>query len=220
MPLPEDNDSCDDLDPQSFARHKAQRIADLEASVDMWRDPQKPERERYVVRELLLNLGQRFVESDIVAVSRTDEPPDVRYKNARFEVKELYDKGRTRDREFKAALEAAKAATTCAELYSLEEYEPITVTLAQVLSAVESLEADHSQRYDRALVPTLDLLIYHNLTDVMGLIEKPYPDTTSLQAQNWRSVSVVMGHRALVFCASASAPLFLGAAVGRVAHRP
>jgi Putative endonuclease, protein of unknown function (DUF1780) len=216
----DDDGPCDDADPRSFERHKARRVADLQASVDTFSNAQKPGRERYVVGELLVNLGLLFNDAELVSVPSKDEPPDVCFRDARFEVKEIYDKGRMRDREFKEALEEAKRATTCSELYPLEGYAPLRISLDDVLREVEPIALAHSERYERKLVATLDLLLYHNLVDVMGLREQPFPDVTALCAQGWRSVSVVMGHRALVFCDTTAAPAFLRGVARQVIHRP
>ena len=74
-------------------------MASLEASLrDLGREG-KSSRERYVVQELLLNLGQPFEDADIVSVAPKDEPPDVLFGIARFEVKEIFDRGRERERD-------------------------------------------------------------------------------------------------------------------------
>ena len=139
---------------------------------------------------------------------------------ARFEVKEIFDQGREREREFKAALQSAQQALTCAELFPLEDYTPIDIALSDMLSEGEAIGLAHSKRYDKRLVPTLDLLLYHNRIDVMGLTTESMPNTVVLCTQGWRSASVVFGHRAIVFCATPDAPLYLQSATGQVVHRP
>ena len=212
--------AMDCLQTATFQSAKAARIDSLKASLRELGREGKSWRERFVVQELLLNLGQRFEDADVISVGPKDEPPDVLFGAARFEVKEIFDKGRQRETEFKSALQEAEQATTCAELMPLEDYTPIDISLADVLREAERTGLKHSQRYDRVLVPTLDLLLYHNLIDAIGLTDEAMPSTTTLAAQRWRSVSVVFGHRAIVLSATRDAPAYLQSAIGWVAHRP
>jgi hypothetical protein len=203
-----------------FVTAKASRIESLKESLrDLGRGG-KSWRERFVVAELLLNLGQPFESADIVSVEPKDEPPDVLFGAARFEVKEIFDQGRKREREFKTALQEAEEATTCAELMPLEGYTSIRISSGDVLREAEAMGLKHSQRYDPALIPTLDLLLYHNRLNVMGLDDQHVPSSTVLEAQRWRSVSTVFGYRAIVFCATSGAPPYLKRAVGQVSNRP
>ena len=87
-----------------------QPVAMLEESVRFFDAANKPERERWVANEFLGNLGVEFVESEIQCVA--DEPPDIRFRSASFEVKEILDKGRRRHLAYKAALEVANSASS------------------------------------------------------------------------------------------------------------
>jgi Putative endonuclease, protein of unknown function (DUF1780) len=65
----------------------------------------KQERERMVCRAFLRCIGLPFREDQIIV--STDEPPDIIFDSARFEIRELLDDGRRRGDEW--AQEARKA---------------------------------------------------------------------------------------------------------------
>ncbi len=202
-----------------FAADKAARVANLQASIDALGNRGKPGRERYVVREFLLNVKVPFLDADIASVPEGQDPPDVLFDGAQFEVKELYETDRRRMDEYMQRLIEAQRAERCAELHSSTPYAPTDTTLAEVLELAVTIGAAHSQRYDPALVPNLDLLLYYNLVGVMGMYDETFPTTDRLTHQGWRSVSVLFGHRSIVFCAATNAPAWLRMAVGSVTHR-
>lgn len=96
------------------------RRKDLEASVEYFRSLYKPQREMWVVSQLAGNLGISTAGSDIKPVPR--DPPDVFFKDANFEVKEIMDSGRRRHAEYKRALARARVAMNAQEL--IEHYTP------------------------------------------------------------------------------------------------
>lgn len=186
-----------------------------EESVRFFNSANKPERERWVVNEFLGNLGVTFVESEILPVA--DEPPDICFRSAAFEVKEILDKGR-RHADYKAALEKAKAATMPQDL--LEPATPRDITYADVCDLVEEEVARFSDKYAPATRKNLDLLFYVNLEDVYGYVATPLPPPSRWEAYGFRSVSVVMGRSAGVLMATDSAPDFLKNGGPRVLLKP
>src|ERR1700682_4248788 len=149
----------------------------------------------------LSTLGVQFVDADIVSLPEGEDPPDVLFDGARFEIKELYDEGRRRMDEYWQRRREAQRPERSAELRPLSPYTPTDTTLAEVFELADKVGAKYSQGshgYDRALVPTLDLLLYHNLVDVIGMHDETFPDTAALARQGWRSVSVLFGHRSIV----------------------
>lgn len=187
---------------------------DLKQSVDFFSSRDKFILEKWVVNNFLTNLSIDYGESELL---RGGDPPDVIFRDAQFEVKEIMDKGRKRHAEFKQALARANVATDPAEL--LEEYSPKDLTISEVYDLVYTRATDLAERkYPPQVRKQMDLLCYVNLDDVMGLIETPYPDVSFLAALGYRSVSFLDGHRSCVFCAKASAPSFLNLHHG-IAHR-
>jgi hypothetical protein len=92
---------------------EAQRKARAE-SVQFFRSSNKPERERWVVREFLTNLGLAFDDAEVQ--SPNHDPPDVKFRDANFEIKEILSEGRRRHQEYKEGLQQALEATSPADL--------------------------------------------------------------------------------------------------------
>lgn len=184
-------------------------------SVHYFSSNNKPERERWVVIEFLTNLGVSFVESEVQSI--VDEPPDVRFRSAAFEVKEIQDPGRRRHAEFKAALERANAATSPRDL--LEPVAPRDITYTEICDRVENEVARFATKYSVDVRAKLDLLFYVNLEDVFGYVATPLPPSSRWEQYAFRSVLTVMGCLSGVLMASDSAPEFIVAAGPRVVLR-
>lgn len=186
----------------------------LKESVDFFASQDKFILESWVVVEFLTNFSMQFAEADLV---RGSDPPDVIFRDAQFEVKEILDKGRKRHAEFKQALVQANAATDPAEL--LEEYTPKDISIQELYALIHSRAAHYAARkYSHDIREQIDLLFYVNLEDVIGFIETPFPDVTPLALLGYRSVSFLEGHRSCVLCANSNAPSFLQVPTG-IIHR-
>jgi hypothetical protein len=194
---------------------EAQRKARAE-SVEYFRASNKPEREQWVVREFLTNLGLTFAETEVR--SSEQDPPDVLFRDANFEIKEILSDGRRRHQEYKEGLEKALKATSPSDL--AEMYTPRDVAVLDVCAGVY-VEAQRlsEEKYNVVMRKGLDLLFYVNLSDVSGLRETPFPDLAALDALGYRSVSFLMGYRSCTLSVAPDAPAFLRAALRRIVHR-
>lgn len=194
---------------------EAQRKARAE-SVEFFRASNKPERERWVVREFLTNLGLEYADAEVL--SPDQDPPDVKFRDADFEIKEILSEGRRRHQEYKEGLQKALEATSPSDL--VEMYTPRDVTVFDVCAGVY-VEAKRlaETKYAADTRAGLDLLFYVNLSDVSGLRETPFPDLTPVDSLGWRSVSFLMGHRSCTLSVAAAAPSFLRNALRRIVHR-
>ena len=187
-----------------------------EESVRFFDSANKPEREHWVANEFLGNLGVEFTESEIQCVA--DEPPDIRFRSASFEVKEILDKGRRRHADFKTALEKANSARSPRDL--LEPVTPRDITYAEVCNLVEAEVVRFAEKYAPATRSNLDLLFYVNLEDVFGYVATPLPPPSKWEVYGFRSVSLVMGRLAGVLMAAQTAPDFLKNNGPRVILKP
>jgi len=188
----------------------------LKASVKFFESKNRQRRERHVVREFLRNLGYRALVRELESVA--DDPPDVRFRGCNFEVKEHLDPGRERHREYKEALKKACAATDPSEL--LEPFTPRDTSLHELYSLVlVDAQALAKTKYPLAVRRELDLLVYVNLQDVMGMKVTPFPDVAPLASLGWRSVAFVEGHWSSVLTATERAPALLRDVVGRLIQR-
>lgn len=95
----------------------------LRDSIDYFRTANTQQRNRWTCAELLANLGEPFDEHEIL--DPPSDPPDIVFRDAQFEVKEILDQGRRRHDEYKAKLKQAEAATDPSEL--LTHYTPKTL---------------------------------------------------------------------------------------------
>ena len=194
---------------------EAQRKARAE-SVEFFRSENKRERERWVAREYLMNLGLSFVDDELA--SSPQDPPDVLFRGANFEIKEILSRGRRRHHEYKEGLKKALDANTPADL--VEHFTPRDISFAGVCALVlEEAETLAKDKYPPAVRKTLDLLFYVNLNDVFGLVEAPFPDLKPFKALGYRSVAFVMGYRSSTLVATNDAPIFVKSALGQIVQR-
>ena len=189
-------------------------IRALEESVRSFAPENKAEGELWVAKAFLENLRIPFEAEELK--SSNDEPPDVLFRDARFEIKEIMDPGRKRHLEYRRALERARRATSVRELF--DTFRPTDTSIQAVYELCLAQVALLEKKYAPAVRASLDLLFYINLQRVVGLKEAPYPDVESMASAGWRSVSFVKGQRSCCFFAADGAPRFIAGAVGRISH--
>lgn len=177
----------------------------------------KPDREKWVVSQFLFQLDIKFAKEDVR--ESQDEPADVDYRNARFQVKEIYDEGRRRGDEYKESLRKAETATSTSDF--LEPYSPQKITCDDVVSLAAKQASMWQQKYGAFECSSTDLLFYFNYKDthVSGDMLTDVGAHSSEMAA-WRSVSVFAGDCAFVLHASEKAPDFLKTAKGKVYRNP
>jgi len=180
----------------------------------------KPDREKWVVREFLFQLDIVFEKEDVF--ESRNEPADVDYCDARFQVKEIYDEGRRRCDEYKESLRKAESATSASDL--LEPYSYKKIACDEIASRVASWALSLSQKkYGPSECRSTDLLFYFNLegTHVAGdVLTNTNIETLSSKMVAWRSVSVFAGDCAFVLHTSEQAPDFLKTAKGKIYRKP
>ncbi|WP_162999327.1 DUF1780 domain-containing protein [Burkholderia sp. Nafp2/4-1b] len=193
----------------------AQRIADLADSVAYFAPQSKMARERWVVDAFVRNLGLVPTEGEIINIQ--NDPPDIEFRDARFEIKEILDPGRRRHDEYKQELARVRAISKAQDL--LREFTPKDSSVGEIYDLCLK-EAASLDKYTNDFKKQTDLLLYVNLRDVMYVTEQPYPDTSALTATGWRSVSFLMGRRSCCLYAGPGAPDFIKQATGRICHLP
>lgn len=186
----------------------------LKESVDYFASSRKCERERWVCDEFLTNLGV-FVRSGEVQSAKS-EPPDVVFRDAQFEIKEILDVGRKRHAEYKAALQHALRVTEPKDL--LKGYAPKDISPVEVAALVEAELMRLARHYAPAVRRGLDLLFYVNLLE-HTLTDEPLPNPFRLASYGWRSISVLFGQSSLVYSAEPSSPIFLSENSGVLKRR-
>lgn len=190
-------------------------VADARAeAVSFFSNARKQERERWIVAEFLNNLGLWTSESEVF--SSLEDPPDVTYSDARFEVKEIMDPGRRRHTEYKESHRRAKEARIAADL--LEECTPRDITYTELCEHV-TVRISTLRPYAPAAQSNLDLLFYVNLENVRGYVSSEVMTAQDLSKHGWRSISFIAGSMGVVLYASASAPQFLRKNEGKIMRR-
>lgn len=147
------------------------------------------------------------------------DPPDVLYRDAAFEVKEIMDEGRRRHDEVKQARrnQKTKLSRQTVELRHVINLLPMDAA-ALVVVQLDELAG----RYQPDVKARTDVLFYINKRD-HWFDDGPMPSPERFAGYGWRSVSaVIRSDVSLVFYAAPSAPQFLQANAGlvRARHEP
>lgn len=175
-------------------------------TVEFLSNDQKPERERAVCRAFLRCLGVNFSEDEIRAPC--PEPIDVSFREARFQIREILDKGRRRLDEWREYLDRWTKARSIDDVTEVSTpsrpMSPGDVTLA----VVEAL-SKKAKKYGAAQCSTLDALVYINLKARHLYPTTGFGDTSALEKQDWRSVSILMPPYGVVMMARMGAPNLL-----------
>jgi len=170
----------------------------------------KPERERMVCRAFLRCLGVAFSDCEIQAPAQ--EPVDVIFRSASFQIRELMEPNCKRGDELKEFQQKIAKSSSIEDL--MTSYQPPSpMSLSQLAVEVKNALTEKCQKYGRGC-NDLDALVYVNLSDTYLNASSNFPDLSDLRAQGWRSVSVLFAPYSLVLCATGSAPSFLRASEG------
>ena len=191
-----------------------EHLSALRQAVENLRDVKKPQRELFVCSQFLSNLGIAFTPSQLKPVPKAKEPPDVIFDEARFEITEVLDQGRQRDREYKTILNLVESTGDLSHAVQLAELKDIVPT---EIGDRTRCAAD-KKAYDPATKASLDLLVYVNLTE-HSFKRGAMPDPRSFAALGWRSLSVLFCWVSLVFYAAPGAPPFLQERAGQFTER-
>jgi hypothetical protein len=176
-------------------------------------NPLKPERERMVVRAFLRCLGVAFADNGIVA--STEEPVDVHFRAARFQIMEIVG-DRRRGKEWAEREQLYLAAETVADVMTpFRESTAIPFDEAAWMVA-EALE-QKCRRYGPPTCATLDALVYIDLRNSHLSLTEPSGTldvAAELSRQGWRSASMLSIPYSIVLNTNADAPDFLRSKVG------
>ncbi len=194
-----------------------ENIEAIKEAIHFFSNDCKTDREVWVVRYFLSQLCIEFSNEEIDV--SLDEPIDVVYRDARFQVKEIIDKDRKRGDEYRESLRKAETATSASDF--LEHYQPQKIICADIVPIVAEQAYKWQLKYGPLECKSTDLLFYFNLQDihVVGDIF-PAVDSYLSKMVAWRSVSVYSGDCALVLHVSEGAPSFLKTSKGKVYRNP
>ncbi|WP_439859680.1 DUF1780 domain-containing protein [Pseudomonas sp. MBLB4136] len=198
----------DDSDYLRLLTHQAEQANAFLSNARKW------ERERWVCQRLLqaLNIEHRLEEFS----AAEQEPPDVLFREASFEVFFVLDEGRRLNDEWRAELERRRSAFSLKQLVR-REAKPRRIPAAELQARLGPTLRKKAHNYsERGLdLGELDLLAYVNLKRAVPDFNSHFPPPTEYLRQGWRSLSLVGPTFARVLFAHPDAPDFLRGNLGR-----
>lgn len=174
----------------------------------------KPWREWHNAVHFLSNLHIGLDEAQVFCSPQ--DPPDVIYQSAAFEIKEILDEGRRRHDEIKQAHQKSVQETKSQNFTLRPVIDLLPVDAGRLV--LEQLDA-LAERYQADVKACTDMLFYVNKLD-HWFDDGSMPEPEQFAKYGWRSVSAVVASSvSLVFYASADAPKFLQDNCGQVRKR-
>jgi hypothetical protein len=172
----------------------------------------KSDRERSVCAALLRCLGVTFFSHEIQANS--NDPPDVFFRSAFFEVIELYDERRKRLDENRDRLKELQKAKLISDTLVLF-HRPKPISHQELRDEIIRALDVKSQKYGKRLCSTLDALVYIGLPNRFLDIRSAIPDYEELIKQGWRSASFVIPPFSHIAFCKGNGPQFLASIIGQ-----
>lgn len=173
---------------------------------------QKEQRERAVCRAFLRAIGLRFADSEIVAPC--DEPADVCFRDARFQIRD-HLAGRRRGDEWKQRQTRWNKARRMSDTLEPTTW-PAPMRRGELVNTVAAALEAKSKKYGVGGCSKTDALVYADITGTRFLMPRSVAhNVTRLDQQGWRSVSVLFPPYGIVLLARDSAPAFLRKMVGK-----
>lgn len=198
----------DDSDYLRLLTHQAEQANAFLSNARKW------ERERWVCQRLLQALNVRHHLDEFSASGQ--EPPDVLFREANFEVFFVLDQGRRLNDEWRAELDRRRSAFSLSQLVR-REARPKRIGAAELQARLAPTLRKKSHNYlERGLDPgELDLLAFVSLKRAVPDFNSHFPPPTEYLRQGWRSLSLVGPTFARVLFAHPDAPAFLRNNLGR-----
>jgi hypothetical protein len=210
--------------PRKLGKNQlAKKVKELRESIRMLKT--HSEMENWTATTFLTNARISFRPSEVGAGPNPPRPPDIAFRDANFEIKEVQDSGRKRGDEYKEALEYLLKHKRVQLKSGATHVIPNNGRGADILTAREAWDKLIKAQVDKATeryrsgiyvtepidLGTIDLLVYFNSEDYF--IDDAAPDSALLaeaSAYPFRSICVTgNGSLALVLKANADAPEFL-----------
>lgn len=177
-----------------------------EDSITFFSNSMKHERERSICAAFLRCLGVEFLADEIVA--EKNDPPDVIFRHANFEIRELYKVGRRRHDEYRERLKELEQAATIDDVLIPMKW-PNSISYNFIFSNIASALSIKAEKYGFKKCSSLDALIYVSLPHKFLDRESETPPFYNIKAQGWRSVSFVIPPYSHVVYCKESTPEFL-----------
>jgi hypothetical protein len=197
----------DDSDYLRLLTRQAEQANDFLSNARRW------ERERWVCQRLLTALNLRHRQDEFAT---GQEPPDVLFRGASFEVFFVLDQDRRLNDEWRAELQRRRSALSLSQLLR-REARPRRIPAMELQARLAPTLRKKAHNYgERGLdLGELDLLAYISLKREVLDLNSPFPPPAEYLRQGWRSLSLVGPNYARVLFAHRDAPDFLRHNLGR-----
>ncbi|MFJ7884261.1 DUF1780 domain-containing protein [Pseudomonas sp. NPDC096917] len=174
----------------------------------------KWERERWVCQRLLQGLNIPYHTEDFMQASQ--EPPDVLFGDARFEVFFVLDEGRRLNDEWREELQRRRSAYSLSQLVR-REARPKRIPASKLLQRLGPTLHKKTKNYQERDIDLgqLDIIAFSSLKREVLDLNSHFPPPTEYLRQGWRSLSLVGPTFARVLFAQPDAPDFLRNNLGR-----
>lgn len=185
--------------------------------LEYYSNPNKPEREKFVVRLFLSILGVGFMETELNSPEQSSKI-DVSFRDAAFQVKELMNENYRRGRDIKKIWKSVENAKTLQEVSLISESYDVPDSVRMIdLVYQEALRRANESKYIKEK-GNLDLLFYVTRTRA-SLIQENEVQVHKFSELGWRSVLCVNEKQAVILSSSALAPRFINNNVVKVFWR-
>lgn len=182
-------------------------------TVDLLSSRRKGERDRIICAAFLRCLGVNFSPEEITLPE--SDPPDVVFRDARFEVMIIPDEDRKMHAEWKAEASKRHAATRLHDLG--ETYHPSSpMEPAEVADLLVARLAKKASHYGPKTCSELDALVYINLQKKHLYPASQIEVPKELRSQGWRSVSFIFSPYSHVVFTTSEAPDILRGYEGHI----
>lgn len=174
----------------------------------------KWERERWVCERLLQGLNITYRDDEFTPAGQ--EPPDVLFRDASFEVFFVLDEGRRLNDEWREELQRRRSAFSLSQLVR-REARPKRIRAPELLQRLAPTLRKKAHNYhERGLdLGELDIIAFASLKRETLDLNSHFPPPTEFLRQGWRSLSLVGPTFARVLFAHPDAPDFLRNNLGR-----
>ncbi len=190
----------------SDQKYREDLIAHTEETLSLLSNREKTRRERMTCAAFLRGLGISFSLDDIKSVK--NEPPDVIFGEACFEVRELLDHGRRRGDEYKERHETLINSTSIEDTL-LPRKSIKSISYAELINLIIFALSKKASSYEKTVLSNLDAFVYVNLNSKLLDPATNIPNLDALIAQGWRSVSFVFVPYSHIIFTQDTAPDFL-----------
>lgn len=198
----------DDIDYLRLLTDQAEQANAFLSNARKW------ERERWVCQRLLQGLNLSYRGEEFMPAGQ--EPPDVLFREARFEVFFVLDHGRRLNDEWREELTRRRSALSLSQLVQ-RQARPRRIRAKDLLQRLgPTLRKKAASYHERGIdLSELDLVAFASLKRDALDLNSHFPAPTEYLRQGWRSLSLVGPTFVRVLYAHPDAPDFLRANLGR-----